>query len=156
MCNTLTTVDVDNILVIVKSKIRKYSIWALCLYFAIVLTSGVNGSVLCVIPDEKAKVEAVCQTSCGGAETSCDVEQPGVEAEVHPHCIGCTDIPLIYESLLRRDLVSNFIDDSSLLSPTQVIHAEVVVLTATRVSVPPDRGPLKSPHLSLSTTILIC
>jgi hypothetical protein len=116
----------------------------------------VSGSVLCVTPDEGAKVEAVCQTSCSDVGTSCDVEQPSVEAKVHSHCIDCTDIPLIYESLLRRDYVSNFIDDSFLVSLAQVTHSEVVDLTATQLPVPPDRGPLTSPHLSLSTTILIC
>jgi len=155
--NILTTLLVDSILVIEMSNARKYAVWALCIYLAVGLTTGVHGSVLCLTPDEGARIEVVCQTSCGDAENSCEAEQPGVEAEAHPHCIGCTDIPLSYDSLIRRDFVASLVDDSSLLlSPAPVTPAESVDLTATRIPVLPNRGPLISPLLSLSTTILIC
>lgn len=139
------------------SKTRKYAIWALCLYFATGLTTGLHGSVLCIAPNEGAKVEAFCQTSCGDPETSCDVEQPGFEAEAHPHCTGCSDIPLNYDSLLRRrGFVSHLTDDSSSLSLAQVTLAEVVDLTVTRVISRPTRAPSTSHLSSISTTILIC
>ena len=154
--NTLTTGLVYHILVTAMSTLRTHTIWALCLYFAIGLTTGAHGSVLCIDPDESVRVEAICQTSCGDPETSCDAEQPGVETEVHPHCIGCTDIPLMYESLQRRDFVPNLIDDSAQLSLAQRTHADAGSLTVTRLPAPTDRGPLTSPLKSLSTVILIC
>jgi hypothetical protein len=154
--NTLTAERVDSKLVIVMSKTRRYSILVLCLYFALRLAASVPGSVLCVAPDEGAKVEAVCQTSCSEAQGSCDAEPPSIESEVHAHCIDCKDFPLIYESLARRDFVSSFIDDSAQLNLTKVTHAEAADLTAARRLVPLTRGLLTSPHLSLSTIILIC
>jgi len=143
-------------MVAVISKTRTYSIWVLCLYFVASLTTGLHGSVLCIDANEGVKVEAICQPCCDEEEEVCEVTALGHDTEKHPRCVDCTDIPLIYESLLVRNFRSILIDDPAVFSPADAEYVKSTVLTISQLACPAGQNPPASHLNSLSTTILIC
>jgi hypothetical protein len=158
-CFILSKLDIGNAhcaLVTVISRTRTYSIWVLCLYFAIGLAAGAHDSVVCIDANERVKIETVCQPCCGEADGVCRSEEPGDEVEGHANCDGCTDFPAINESLSGRNFGLRLIGGPDVHSPADIKSDEYPAVTSCRIANPKIKGPPASHLNSLSSTVLIC